>query len=49
MPIERKKILDSDSKESLSDRRIFGGKPDGMINFSKPKYICIRPMESNGS
>lgn len=38
MPIERKKILDSDSTESLSARRIFGGHPDGMINFSKPKY-----------
>ena len=38
MPIERKKILNSDSTESLSDRRIFGGNPDGMINFSKPKY-----------
>lgn len=39
LPMKRKLILNSDSTESLSDRRIFGGNPDGMINFSKPKYM----------
>ncbi len=34
----RKTIYNPESKESLSDRRIFGGNPDGMINFTKMKY-----------
>ena len=33
-----KTIYNPDSKESLNDRRIFGGNPDGMINFTKMKY-----------
>jgi ribonucleoside-diphosphate reductase beta chain len=36
--VARKTIYNPDSKESLSDRRIFGGNPDGMINFTKMKY-----------
>lgn len=34
----RKTIYNPDSKESLNDRRIFGGNPDGMINFTRMKY-----------
>lgn len=34
----KKHILNTDSNESVGERRIFGGNPDGMINFSKPKY-----------
>ena len=34
----RKVIYNPDSKESLNDRRIFGGNPDGMINFTRLKY-----------
>lgn len=34
----KKKILNTESNETVSDRRIIGGNPDGMINFSKPKY-----------
>ena len=34
----KKNILNTDSNESVGERRIFGGNPDGMINFSKPKY-----------
>lgn len=36
--IEKKIIYNPDSKESLNDRRVFGGNPDGMINFTKMKY-----------
>ena len=36
--MERKTIYNPDSKESLNDRRIFGGNSDGMINFTKMKY-----------
>ena len=35
---KEKTIYNPDSKESLNDRRIFGGNPDGMINFTKMKY-----------
>lgn len=34
----RKEIYNPDSQESLNDRRIFGGNPDGMINFTRMKY-----------
>ena len=34
----RKVIYNPESKESLNDRRIFGGNPDGMINFTRMKY-----------
>ena len=36
--IEKKVIYNPSSNESLNDRRIFGGNPDGMINFTKAKY-----------
>ena len=34
----KKTIYNPESKESLNDRRIFGGNPDGMINFTRMKY-----------
>ena len=36
--MERKTIYNPDSKESLNERRIFGGNSDGMINFTRMKY-----------
>ena len=36
--MERKTIYNPDSKESLNERRVFGGNSDGMINFTKMKY-----------
>ena len=36
--MSRKTIYNPDSTESLNDRRIFGGDPDGMINFTRMKY-----------
>jgi ribonucleoside-diphosphate reductase beta chain len=36
--IVQKTIYNPQSQESLNDRRIFGGNPDGMLNFTKPKY-----------
>ena len=36
--IEKKVIYNPDSKEDLNNRRIFGGSPDGMINFTRMKY-----------
>jgi ribonucleoside-diphosphate reductase beta chain len=36
--IKTKLIYNPDSQESLNDRRTFGGNPDGMLNFTKPKY-----------
>lgn len=33
-----KLIYNPDSVESIEDRRVFGGNPDGMINFTKCKY-----------
>ena len=33
-----KTIYNPDSLETISQRRIFGGNPDGMINFTKMKY-----------
>jgi ribonucleoside-diphosphate reductase beta chain len=39
METNNKKIIyNPDSKESLNDRKTFGGNPDGMLNFTKPKY-----------
>ena len=32
-------IYNPDSKESLNDRKVFGGNPDGMINFTRMKYL----------
>ncbi|RBQ28770.1 ribonucleotide-diphosphate reductase subunit beta [Aliarcobacter vitoriensis] len=37
--MERKTIYNPDSKESLNDRRVFGGNSDGMINFTRMKYL----------
>lgn len=37
--MERKNIYNPDSKESLTNRRVFGGDSDGMINFTKMKYL----------
>ena len=36
--IEKKRVYDELSLEDINDRRIFGGKPTGIINFSKVKY-----------
>ena len=36
--IEKKKIYNPNSIENLNDRKIFGGDPDGMINFTRMKY-----------
>lgn len=36
--MDRKTIYNPDSKENLNQRRIFGGNPDGMINFTRLKY-----------
>jgi len=36
--MERKTIYNPSSVENISDRRTFGGNPDGMINFTKCKY-----------
>jgi ribonucleoside-diphosphate reductase beta chain len=38
MDINKKTIYNPNSTESLNDRRTFGGDPDGMINFTRPKY-----------
>ena len=37
MPV--KIIYNPNSKESLNDRKVFGGNPDGMINFTRMKYL----------
>ena len=36
--IDRKLIYQPKTDENLNDRTVFGGNPDGMINFTKPKY-----------
>ena len=36
--MEKKIIFNPESNEDLNDRRIFGGNPDGMLNFTKMKY-----------
>ncbi len=33
--MERKKIYNPNSYESLNDRRVFGGNPHGILNFTK--------------
>jgi ribonucleoside-diphosphate reductase beta chain len=38
MSINKKIIYNPESKESLNERRVFGGNPDGMINFTRMKY-----------
>jgi ribonucleoside-diphosphate reductase beta chain len=36
--LSKKIIYNPDSSESLNDRQVFGGNPDGMLNFTKAKY-----------
>ncbi len=36
--MKSKIIYNPESKETLNERRIFGGNPDGMMNFTKAKY-----------
>ena len=36
--IAKKTSYNPESKETLNDRMIFGGNPDGMINFTRMKY-----------
>jgi ribonucleoside-diphosphate reductase beta chain len=35
---EKKTIYNPDSNETLNERRVFGGNPDGMLNFTRCKY-----------
>ncbi|OUR74742.1 ribonucleotide-diphosphate reductase subunit beta [Arcobacter sp. 31_11_sub10_T18] len=35
---EKKVIYNPESTETINDRQIFGGNPDGMLNFTKVKY-----------
>jgi len=35
---EKKVIYNPESKETLNERKTFGGNPDGMMNFTKAKY-----------
>ena len=37
--MDRKTIYNPQSVENINDRKVFGGNPDGMINFTKCKYI----------
>ena len=36
--IKRKNVFNTESNETISDRRVFGGNPDGMINFTTMRY-----------
>ncbi|PSM53022.1 aerobic ribonucleoside-diphosphate reductase Ia, B2 protein subunit NrdB [Campylobacter blaseri] len=36
--MKRKKIYNPSSSETLTDRKIFGGNPHGILNFTKAKY-----------
>ncbi len=36
--MNRKKIYNPNSTERLNDRRVFGGNPHGILNFTKAKY-----------
>lgn len=36
--MQRKKIYNPSSEESLTDRKIFSGNPQGILNFTKAKY-----------
>jgi len=38
MKNKRKIIYNPESNESINDRRVFGGNPDGMLNFTRCKY-----------
>ena len=35
---KKKVIYNPESQETINERRIFGGNPDGMLNFTKVKY-----------
>lgn len=36
--MQRKRIYNPNSKETLTDRRVFSGNPHGILNFTKAKY-----------
>ena len=36
--MNRKRIYNPNSNENLNDRRVFGGNPHGILNFTKAKY-----------
>lgn len=36
--VDRKRIYNPESNETLNDRRVFGGNPHGILNFTKAKY-----------
>ena len=36
--IKRKQVFNTDSNENINNRRVFGGNPDGMINFTTMRY-----------
>lgn len=38
MIIDKKKIYNPESSETLGDRKVFGGNPHGILNFTKAKY-----------
>lgn len=38
MIVKKKKIYNPESSESLSQRKVFGGNPHGILNFTKAKY-----------
>lgn len=38
MNIERKNVFNTESNETIGKRRVFGGNPDGMINFTTMRY-----------
>lgn len=38
MTIDKKKIYNPESNETLGDRKVFGGNPHGILNFTKAKY-----------
>jgi len=38
MPITAKTIFNPTTTETLNDRKVFGGQPDGMLNFTTMKY-----------
>lgn len=38
MIIDKKKIYNPDSNETLGNRKVFGGNPHGILNFTKAKY-----------
>lgn len=49
--MNRKKIYNPSSNETLNDRKVFGGNPHGILNFTKAKYTWALKlwdlMESN--